>query len=121
MFGASVARRDPVPTRLNAGTKLRATESPKPTMVGLGSGNADVKRPDAMGVPGRRPGTVSPKFPPSTTSAPSVDSRAIQVLLFVLSATAGCTDVIGFLGLNGLFTAHITGNLVVLTQLSDRP
>jgi uncharacterized membrane protein YoaK (UPF0700 family) len=39
---------------------------------------------------------------------------AIQALPFVLSVIAGCTDVIGFLGLNGLFTAHITGNLVVL-------
>jgi uncharacterized membrane protein YoaK (UPF0700 family) len=47
-------------------------------------------------------------------SVPSVDSRAIQALLVVLSVTAGCTDVIGFLGLNGLFTSHITGNLVVL-------
>lgn len=25
-----------------------------------------------------------------------------------------CTDIIGFLVLNGLFTAHITGNLVIL-------
>jgi uncharacterized membrane protein YoaK (UPF0700 family) len=41
-------------------------------------------------------------------------SRAVRVLLIVLSVTAGCTDVIGFLGLNGLFTAHITGNLVIL-------
>jgi uncharacterized membrane protein YoaK (UPF0700 family) len=32
----------------------------------------------------------------------------------VLSVIAGSTDIIGFLGLNGLFTAHITGNLVVL-------
>lgn len=48
-------------------------------------------------------------------SAPSVDnSRAVQALLIVLSVTAGCTDIIGFLGLNGLFTAHITGNLVIL-------
>ncbi|HUK07251.1 MAG TPA: YoaK family protein [Stellaceae bacterium] len=48
--------------------------------------------------------------------APSVDnSRAVQALLIVLSVTAGCTDIIGFLGLDGLFTAHITGNLIVLT------
>ena len=32
----------------------------------------------------------------------------------MLSVTAGCTDIIGFLVLNGLFTAHITGNLVIL-------
>jgi uncharacterized membrane protein YoaK (UPF0700 family) len=36
------------------------------------------------------------------------------MLPVVLSVAAGCTDVIGFLGLNGLFTAHITGNLVIL-------
>jgi uncharacterized membrane protein YoaK (UPF0700 family) len=32
----------------------------------------------------------------------------------VLSVTAGSVDVISFLGLDGLFTAHITGNLVIL-------
>jgi len=31
-----------------------------------------------------------------------------------LSVVAGSTDSIGFLGLNGLFTAHITGNIVIL-------
>jgi uncharacterized membrane protein YoaK (UPF0700 family) len=39
---------------------------------------------------------------------------AIRALPFVLSVIAGATDIIGFLGLNGLFTAHITGNIVVL-------
>jgi len=32
----------------------------------------------------------------------------------VLSVIAGSVDVISFLGLGGLFTAHITGNLVIL-------
>ena len=49
-----------------------------------------------------------------TASAASVESREVQALLVVLSVTAGCTDIISFLGLNGLFTAHITGNLVIL-------
>lgn len=45
----------------------------------------------------------------------SVDSSpALRVLPFVLSVIAGCTDVISFLRLGGLFTAHITGNLVIL-------
>jgi uncharacterized membrane protein YoaK (UPF0700 family) len=42
------------------------------------------------------------------------DSLATKALPIVLSIIAGSTDTIGFLGLNGLFTAHITGNLVVL-------
>ena len=40
-----------------------------------------------------------------------LSSRALP---FVLSVIAGSTDIIGFLGLSGLFTAHITGNIVVL-------
>jgi uncharacterized membrane protein YoaK (UPF0700 family) len=43
----------------------------------------------------------------------AVDPPVVS-LPFVLSLIAGSTDTIGFLGLNGLFTAHITGNLVVL-------
>jgi len=43
-----------------------------------------------------------------------VDSRAVLTLLIVLSVVAGATDIISFLGLDGLFTAHITGNLVIL-------
>jgi uncharacterized membrane protein YoaK (UPF0700 family) len=37
-----------------------------------------------------------------------------RFLPFVLSVIAGATDTIGVLGLDGLFTAHITGNLVFL-------
>ena len=47
------------------------------------------------------------------TVSPAAD-LAIRALPFVLSVIAGSTDTIGFLGLNGLFTAHITGNIVVL-------
>lgn len=50
-------------------------------------------------------------------SAPSVDaSFGMKVLPTVLSMTAGSVDVISFLGLGGLFTAHITGNLVMLAS-----
>ena len=38
----------------------------------------------------------------------------LSILPLALSLIAGSTDTIGFLRLNGLFTAHITGNLVVL-------
>jgi uncharacterized membrane protein YoaK (UPF0700 family) len=47
-------------------------------------------------------------------TASAAADLASRVLPFVLSLIAGSTDIIGFLGLNGLFTAHITGNLVVL-------
>jgi uncharacterized membrane protein YoaK (UPF0700 family) len=49
-----------------------------------------------------------------TRSATPEGDPAIRALQFVLSLTAGSTDIIGFLGLNGLFTSHITGNIVVL-------
>ncbi len=38
----------------------------------------------------------------------------MKLLPVVLSLTAGSVDVISFLGLNGLFNSHITGNLVIL-------
>src|SRR5205823_14897669 len=49
---------------------------------------------------------------PGTASAAA--DMASRALPFVLSLIAGSTDIIGFLGLNGLFTAHIPGHIVVL-------
>jgi uncharacterized membrane protein YoaK (UPF0700 family) len=46
------------------------------------------------------------------------DLAGARLLPFVLSVIAGSVDVIGFLGLGGLFIAHITGNLVVLAARS---
>lgn len=43
------------------------------------------------------------------------DRRQLVGLLLLLSVIAGSTDAIGFIGLS-LFTAHITGNIVVLVS-----
>jgi uncharacterized membrane protein YoaK (UPF0700 family) len=60
---------------------------------------------------------VSPEAegPAAGVPVPSVDdSLGTKLLPTVLSLIAGSVDAIGFIGLGGLFTAHITGNLVVL-------
>ena len=56
---------------------------------------------------------VSDQWTSSGTASAAAD-MASRTLPFVLSLIAGSTDIIGFLGLNGLFTSHITGNLVIL-------
>lgn len=38
---------------------------------------------------------------------------SLQSTAFLMAAIAGCTDVIGFIGASKLFTAHITGNIVI--------
>src|SRR5258707_3613826 len=46
---------------------------------------------------------------------PSIESSlSTRLLPTVLSIIAGSVDAIVFLGLGGLFTAHVTGNLVIL-------
>src|SRR5439155_18666165 len=51
---------------------------------------------------------------PRRMAARLTPTDAGWLLPAVLSTTAGAMDVIGFLALGGLFTAHITGNAVVL-------
>lgn len=58
---------------------------------------------------------LSSKPTPTTGGAALVtNSLGMALLPSVLSVIAGSTDIIGFLGLGGLFTAHITGNLAIL-------
>jgi uncharacterized membrane protein YoaK (UPF0700 family) len=45
---------------------------------------------------------------------PAVNKSLTKLLPALLGSIAGSTDTIGFLALGGLFTAHITGNFIVL-------
>jgi uncharacterized membrane protein YoaK (UPF0700 family) len=55
-------------------------------------------------------------MPAPTTDAAALVASSLGTTLLpgVLSVIAGSADIIGFLGLGGLFTAHITGNLAIL-------
>jgi len=55
--------------------------------------------------------TISPKSVVETLVHESIDRKVLPTMLSVI---AGSTDVISFLGLAGLFTAHITGNLILI-------
>src|SRR5467141_3097946 len=58
---------------------------------------------------------LNPEAIPTTDgAAPVAHSLGTALLPGVLSVIAGSADIIGFLGLGGLFTAHITGNLAIL-------
>jgi uncharacterized membrane protein YoaK (UPF0700 family) len=60
------------------------------------------------------PGGQNVEGPVLTTTGLVTGVRGGWLLPAVLSTTAGAVDVIGFLALGGLFTAHITGNVVVV-------
>jgi uncharacterized membrane protein YoaK (UPF0700 family) len=55
--------------------------------------------------------------PSPHTSARSVSAKRLPALLAVI---AGMVDLTGFLNLGGIFTAHVTGNLVVLAAVVVR-
>ncbi len=57
---------------------------------------------------------------PNRSDDTSVVPRLERWLPPLLSVVAGMVDVIGFLSLGNLFTAHITGNLVVIAALTVR-
>src|SRR5258708_28153962 len=51
---------------------------------------------------------------PEVSTPSKENSLSSRLLPTVLSIIAGSVDAIGFLGLGGLFTAHVTGNFVIL-------
>jgi uncharacterized membrane protein YoaK (UPF0700 family) len=59
---------------------------------------------------------------PTTTTAPPTDGRVPRAaaIALVLAFAAGATDAFAFLQLQGVFTANMTGNLV-LAGLFERP
>src|SRR5262249_24015885 len=57
---------------------------------------------------------ASGKEGPRAMTARLTPPGAGWLLSAVLSTAAGAVDIIGFLALQGLFTAHITGNVVIV-------
>src|ERR1700722_5392783 len=51
---------------------------------------------------------------PASIGHPLMSSVPFRLLPLVLSLNAGFVDTAGFLALQGLFTAHVTGNFVTL-------
>ncbi len=80
--------------------------------------------PDDPPHPGAQPGAVNPLGPddpphpgaqqaPATAQAPAHDRRFPPALL-ALTVTTGLVDAVSYLGLGHVFTANMTGNVVLL-------
>ncbi|MCS5736126.1 YoaK family protein [Herbiconiux daphne] len=82
---------------------------------------AEGASPDGPGGPGGPDVSAAPDAPDGSGApdAPGLRSRLAAVAL-VLSFAAGATDAFAFLLLGGVFTANMTGNLV-LAGLTQRP
>jgi uncharacterized membrane protein YoaK (UPF0700 family) len=55
--------------------------------------------------------SISGSLPQPRRATAALLSRALPIILSIIG---GSTDIIGFLGLNGLFTTHVTGNIVII-------
>src|SRR5258708_38168379 len=62
---------------------------------------------------------VSAPAPPPSGDDADV-ARSVRRLPSLLSVIAGMVDVIGYFSLGNLFTAHVTGNIVVIAALLVR-
>src|ERR1700682_3960892 len=73
-----------------------------------------------MNIPISTPDSGAPHPCPHPSNDTSALSRFEKWLPTLLSVIAGMVDLTGFLSLGNLFTAHITGNLVVIGALVVR-
>lgn len=64
------------------------------------------------------PGTTGPA--PGSTSPARARRRRTDLALLLLTLAAGVTDAVSFLGLGSVFTANMTGNLVMLGMVGGR-
>ncbi|MEV5010791.1 YoaK family protein [Streptomyces sp. NPDC055692] len=72
----------------------------------------------AEGVPDGPPGMTGPA--PDSTSPARAPHRRTDLALLLLTLAAGVTDAVSFLGLGSVFTANMTGNLVMVGMAAGR-
>ncbi|MFF0294820.1 YoaK family protein [Kitasatospora sp. NPDC004614] len=68
-----------------------------------------------MTTPAGDPRTVPPQVPGPQVPGPQVhDRHPLALALFALTAVSGLIDAVSYLGLGHVFTANMTGNVVVI-------